>query len=197
MKGRCLLILMLTLLLVPRSIGQESDSDHVKKWYSPDYVKVQFAGNIGLFSAGVGYNVFKDFMATELLYGYVPESVSEAEKIHVFTLKNTIPVYSRTWDEIQASLITGFTFTYETGNNSELKFPDRFPDGYYFTNAFHVTLFGGVNVHRKFEQSRRFRGVDFYIEWGAVETYLWYAITSKEVNLKDAFSTALGINLYL
>ena len=197
MKGRYLLALIFAFLVVHGTIGQESNADRVKKGYSPDYVKVQFAGNIGLLSAGVGYNVFNDFMATELLYGYVPESVSEAEKIHVLTLKNTIPVYSKTWDEIRASLITGFTFTYETGNNSELKFPDRFPDGYYFTNAFHVTLFGGVNVHKKFEKSRKFKGIDFYIEWGAVETYLWYAITSKEVKLKDAFSTALGINLHL
>lgn len=189
--------MLLSCLIAFTTFGQESDTLKTKKWYVPDYVKVQYAGNIGLFSVGAGYDLFSDLVSTELLYGYVPESVSEAKEIHTITLKNTFPLYTKHWDAFSASAISGFTFSYETGNNSQLKYPDKYPEGYYFTNAFHMTFFGGINLHKEIEASKMLTGIDFYIEFGTLETYLFYKVTSNEVGLDDVFSTAIGINLHL
>jgi hypothetical protein len=171
--------------------------ENQKHWSVPDYVKTQFAGNIGLISVGIGYEIFDSIWLSELLYGFVPASVSEAKPIHLITLKNTFPVLTRDIGKnLTISLITGFTTTLETGNNSFLKVPDVFPDGYYITNAIHFTLFTGVSFHKEFINSTIFKGAGFYLEVGTVDTYLWYVITSEEVSISDVFSTSIGINFY-
>lgn len=54
--------------------------ENQKHWSVPDYVKTQFAGNIGLISVGAGYQLFNKVVYTELLYGFVPKAVSKQMK---------------------------------------------------------------------------------------------------------------------
>lgn len=168
----------------------------VKEWYIPDYVKVQFAGNIGLFSVGFGYQFLNNHLSSEILYGYVPASISKAEVIHTITLKNTFSILNKEIKAITLSPIAGFTASFETGNNSFLKLPNKYPEGYYRTNAFHFTLFIGAKAHKNFVNQKIMKGVDLYFEFGSVDTYLWYAVLSKEVKINQIFSSAIGINLY-
>jgi hypothetical protein len=196
-----LFIVSIIVLLFTNSFAQEvtliEDKGKDKAWYIPDYVKTQFAGNIGLFSVGAGYEVFNNVLYSELLYGYVPESVSKAKKIHLITIKNTFPIFTKEFDNnYTVSPIAGFSASYDVGTNTFTTLPNNFPRDYYITNAIHFTLFVGAKVHKNFVNSKVFKGVDLYAELGTVETYLWYAITSKEVTFSDAFSTAIGINLY-
>jgi len=167
-----------------------------KSWYVPDYAKVQFAGNVGLISVGIGYGFLNNNLYSELLYGYVPESVSEAEVIHTITIKNTFSILNKKAKTIILSPIAGFTASYETGNNSFVKLPDIYPDDYYNTNAFHFTFFIGAKAHKDFSNNAILKGVDLYFEVGSVDTYLWYGIISKEVTINQIFSSAIGINLY-
>lgn len=181
--------------------AQDSISVKFKKkekfWLIPDYTKAQFAGNIGLASIGIGYKVIHKTLFTELLYGYVPESVSEANPVHLITLKNTFTILNKDLGKgYTFSPITGLTTTLETGNNSFLKVPDVYPDDYYITNAVHFTLFIGALLHKGFFSDQLFKGIDFYIEVGTVDTYLWYALTTKEVNFGDVFSSSIGMNFY-
>ena len=57
------------------------------------------------------------------------------------------------------SPIAGFTASFDTGNNSYLKLPDKYPEGYYATNAFHFTLFGGAKVHKDFTHQKIIKGL--------------------------------------
>ena len=200
MKSSSLFIRLIGFMFFMNSYAQDSTS--IKKkvkanaWYIPDYAKMQFAGNIGFFSVGVGYEIIHKAWYSELLYGFVPESVSEVEKIHLITIKNTFPLFTKEIGNLTLSPIAGFTTSLETGNNSFLKLPDKYPEGYYITNAVHFTLFVGVSAHKNFVNSKSFKGIDLYFELGTVETYLWYVITSKEVQMKDIFSSAIGVNIY-
>lgn len=195
MKIKNLLIFIVAFLFFRNVSAQDSALVKDKAWYIPAYRKFQFAGNIGVFSTGIGYKFFNDKLYSELLLGYVPPFISKAQKIHVITIKNTFPVYSKKLDNYILSPITGFTVSLETGNNSHLKLPSKYPEGYYFTNAFHFTFFVGGMVHKDLNLNR-VNGVDLYFELGTVERYLWYAITSKEVHMNDIFSLAIGVNLY-
>jgi hypothetical protein len=168
----------------------------VKGWYVPDYTKVQFAGNIGLVSVGFGYQFLNNHLYSELLYGYVPASISKAEVIHTITIKNTFPILNKEYKAITLSPITGFTASFETGNNSFLKLHNKYPSGYYGTNAFHLTLFIGAKAHKDFMKNSTIKGVDLYFEVGSVDTYIWYVITEKEVQINQIFSSAIGINIY-
>src|SRR5690606_15568443 len=82
----------LLLMVAPTVLwAQDDSSTHRPRWYVPHYVPAQFAGNIGLFSLGVGYSSKHDNYHLDLLYGYAPTSVAAAE-IHTITAKNIFPV---------------------------------------------------------------------------------------------------------
>ena len=198
MKIKNILSAFIILLFFTKLYAQGPHLVKDKAWYIPNYIKMQFAGNIGVVSVGAGYQLFDKVLYSELLYGYVPESVSKADKIHLITIKNTFPVFRK---EIAKNLtitpIAGFTTTIDIGTTTFTTLPSKYPDDYYVPTAFHFTLFGGVMIHKDFINSKMINGVDFYVEMGTVETYLWYGITSKEVGLSDIFSTSIGINFYL
>ena len=98
-------IIIFTILFFVNSFAQEDilikditkarEVENQSHWYVPDYVKIQFAGNIGLISVGIGYDFFDSIWLSELLYGFVPASVSEAKQIHLITFKNTFPILTR------------------------------------------------------------------------------------------------------
>ncbi|SDR86233.1 hypothetical protein SAMN05216503_1193 [Polaribacter sp. KT25b] len=197
MKIRKIFTLPILLLFFNNSFAQEAVSVKEKSWYVPDYVKAQFAGNIGLVSVGAGYQLFNRVLYTELLYGFVPKFASRADNIHLITIKNTFPIYRK---EIGKNLtitpIAGFATTLDIGTNTFTTLPSKYPDGYYVPTAVHFTLFGGALVHKDFKKPKLFKGVDFYLEFGTVETYLWYALTLKEVSVLDVFSADIGVNFY-
>lgn len=197
MKIRKIFIVPILLLFVNNFYAQEAISVKEKSWYVPDYVKTQFAGNIGLVSVGAGYQLFNKKLYSELLYGFVPEFASRADNIHLITIKNTFPIFRK---EIGKNLtiapIAGFTTTLDIGTNSFTTLPSKYPEGYYVPTAVHFTFFAGALVHKDFKEPKIFKGVDFYLEFGTVETYLWYAITSKEVSVFDVFSADVGVNFY-
>jgi hypothetical protein len=197
MKIINIILVSIILLFFNKLYSQDPNLVKDKAWYIPDYVKMQFAGNIGVVSVGAGYQLFDKVLYSELLYGYVPESVSKAAKIHLITIKNTFPIFRK---EIGNNLtimpIAGFTTTIDIGTTTFTTLPSKYPDDYYIPTAFHFTLFGGVMIHKDFINPKIINGVDFYVEMGTVETYLWYGITSKEVGLSDIFSTSFGLNFY-
>ena len=197
MRIREIFIVSIIVLFFSNSYSQETFSVKEKSWYVPDYVKAQFAGNIGLFSVGAGYQLFDEVLYSELLYGFVPKSASKADNIHLITIKNTFPIYRKKISEnLTITPIAGITTTLDIGTNSFTTLPSKYPDGYYFPTAVHFTLFGGALIHKDFKKPKIFKGVDFYIEFGTVETYLWYALTLDEVDLLDVFSADIGVNFY-
>ncbi|WP_343330157.1 hypothetical protein [Polaribacter staleyi] len=197
MKIKNILVIAITLLLFSNIYAQEESIVKEKSWYVPDYVKAQFAGNIGLFSVGAGYQLFDKVLYTELLYGFVPKSASKADDIHLITIKNTFPLFrKKIGDNLTLTPIAGIATTLDIGTTSFTTLPKKYPEGYYVPTAIHFTLFGGVMLHKDFKKSKLFKGVDFYAELGTVETYLWYALATKEVDLVDVFSTSIGVNFY-
>ena len=168
-----------------------ADSVMVRKYRTlPRVYTLQYAGNLGLVSGGLGYSLFKDKVRLGLFYGYVPK-VFSTKAIHTLALKGTLNVFKSRAG--QDKLYIGTTLNMERGNNSFLKLPDKYPKGYYQTNAFHFTVFTGVKsffaVH-----DRKLKGVEPYIECGTVDTYLYYCLSEK-LSLFKILSLSAGLNL--
>ena len=189
-------IVLFASLFFLTSFANEPTLQTAEKWYLPDFVKVQFAGNVGFFSVGFGYSVLRHRLYTELLYGYVPASISKAKDIHTITQKNTFHFFDVSFHGITVSPLIGFTYIFETGNSSFVTLPDKYPENYYRTNAFHFTFYTGARISMKL-RGQMIKRVDLYCEAGTVDTYLGYALMSKEVRLHQITSLALGINLFL
>lgn len=188
--------ILLSLVISPVFANDTLPKSKLHK-FIPHYFKTQFAGNIGLISIGAGYRLAHDHLLTEALYGYVPASVSQGNRIHTITIKNTYAILKPKAKKHHITPLVGLTASVETGNNSFVRLPEQFPENYYSTNAFHFTGFVGAKHHIKLNSSKVFKAIEYYYEIGSVDTHLWYKILSPEVKWRQVGSSALGVNFYL
>ena len=176
-----------------------SDSTSSKKWYFPHYVPLQFAGNIGLVSTGIGYTSNRENYELNILYGYVPASVAQTY-IHTVAVKNIFPLSRYLLRNNQTFVpYFGLGLTLEVGGISFFKMPSHYPKSYYdFPKNLHVTGFGGVKIQHFFRDDVKFiRGIEFYAEAGTMDIYVWYKAISDEIKFNEIFSLAFGINFLL
>lgn len=177
------------------AIAQESEFSVNKKWFVPDYARLQFAGNIGFMSAGVGYELFHKKIATEFIYGYVPEEYAHTT-IHTITFKTLAPIIRKQWLNLIWKPYMGFAFSYETGHNSFVSLPDYFPEGYYASNAFHLSILAGLEIRKDFVETKFISGIGAYAEAVTVDSFFWYKVNSRQVKVYQVVSLALGVNIY-
>lgn len=201
MKRFYLACLCFFLLIDPVQVAVASDVDSLrsKKWYVPHYIPVQFAGNIGFLSAGAGYTSNHENYQLSLLYGYVPAALALTD-IHIVTAKNIFPL-TRYSLKSNRTLIPylGLGLTVEVSGNSFFTMPSHFPEGYYdFPKNLHVIAYGGTRIQHLFQDNfALLRGVEFYVEAGTVDVYVWYKTMSRQIRFNQIFSLALGVNLLL
>jgi hypothetical protein len=163
--------------------------------FCPKTAQLQHAGNIGLFSAGTGYDVLDKRLRLLLIYGYVPESITFADPIHLLTFKTTLRVYDfDISNRLGVSPYVGGTATFEPGDHSVLSLPDYFPEDYYGTTAFHFTMLGGLRLNL----STNINGLNQFqpfVEAGLSDTMFGYKISNRTVPWNRIMSAALGISI--
>jgi hypothetical protein len=167
-----------------------------KKRYSPDYFKIQHAGNIGFMSIGLGYDWWCKKAQSTLLYGYVPESKGNAT-IHTFTIKNDFRLYYFTIKDnynIQPTL--GFSVSLEPGENSYMRVPDKYPEGYYGPNNFYACINLGLKSSFALNPERYFSALEVYFEINTLADYIYYNIIAQEDRSNTIASLALGVNVF-
>ena len=165
------------------------------RWYHPHFIPVQFAGNMGFLSTGIGYEARKQNYQLALVYGYVPKSLGRVT-VHSITAKNTFPLYRFFIDKNRIMIPYGaIGLNVEIGGRSFLTLPDNMPAGYYdFPKSTH--LIGAVGLKYKHIMNRRaFRAVEYFAELTSVDAYIWYKVRSDEVSMRQILSGAVGINL--
>ncbi len=167
-------------------------------WYAPDYVKVQYAGNIGFLSVGAGFMCIGDFWQMEFLYGYVPESVGGTD-IHTIAWKNTFAPYHQSIsnNSLFVSFLFGLNVNVTFGENMSLFSPDAHPINSEWPSALHLAPFIGARLHKNVELlNNRLKGYDFYMEIGTIDIYLRNAVKSKTVGISDIINVAFGIAVF-
>lgn len=175
------------------------DSTRSRRWYVPHYIPVQFAGNIGFLSVGAGYSTNHHNYHLSVLYGHVPSSLAQSD-IHTLTVKNSFPI-ARYFVRGNRSLIpyAGLGVSVEVGGNAFFSLPAHFPEGYYdFPKNLHIIAYGGAALQHRFHDNFAFlRGVEFFVEGGTIDAYLWYKTISSTIRFHQIFSLALGVNFLL
>lgn len=189
------------LLFLPGGLwGQQNKAVDQAKWYVPDFAVTQFAGSIGLLSAGTGYAIFHDRAALTLLAGYVPASRAGGSSIETITLKFT----AEPWEIVLDPRIsirpfsTGIFFCYTPGNEFSSDLPSWYPDGYYWwSEAVRVNVFIGGSVRM---QTKRIKAVDriaAYYELGTNELKLVSYVQNRGyMSLGKILHIGIGIRVY-
>ena len=123
------------------------DSSRSYSRWLPDFIPVQFAGNIGFLSTGVGYTTTRQTYQLSVLYGYVPASIGKSN-IHSLTVKNFFPLAQYGLKNSQTFIpYLGIGLSVELGGNAFFTMPDHFPESYYdFPKNLHLLAYGGARI---------------------------------------------------
>lgn len=152
------------------------------------YYKAQFAGNLGLISAGTGWEFRKIWL--DLNLGYLPKHIND---VRVFTL-SAKPAWKITEFNVKKSDVgwyLGTAVNYSMGRNIFGSMPDYYPLDYYWPNAFHVNPFTGLRM--SLNPPDRKKRTYIYAELGTVDYEIWFALKNREVNITDIFNLSFGI----
>ncbi|QNF34061.1 hypothetical protein HUW51_15510 [Adhaeribacter swui] len=194
------LVLALVLLVTgsSTSLAQKADSIVIKqKWYIPQQVSLQFAGNIGFLSAGFGYMLKDDKIDLDFLYGFTP-GFEAGTSIHSLTGKFTYARWKKrlnsrySWQPFQF----GLGISYSLGPQFYTSLPKHYPDGYYFwTTSFRLIPFISTAVSKKVSEKYAFTGiktVKSYLEAGTHDLAVLSVVTNKSLKPSDILSLAIG-----
>ena len=181
---------ILLAFLQPAWLLAQPDSLRAPRWTA----RTQFAGLQGTISGGVLWNIPDGRLQAGVLYGF-SESRDGAPEFHGLAFRvngSWFPLQRATlgdWHVSPTAVITGLL---EVGEHAHLTLPDHYPDGYYGPHALHALFAVGGRAGRM----NRGWGWAFTAETVALDTHLWYAISQRSTPFTDAWSLALGAEVY-
>jgi hypothetical protein len=166
------------------------------RWYEPQYIPIQFAGNIGLLSVGIGYTRPRDHYQLSLVYGYAPAKFAGV-RIHTVTARNIFHLYRHQMNRRQTLLpFAALGLSAELGGRSFFTQPDVMPYQYYrFPKSVHAIASAGLKLRQVTPRIKGFKRLEFFVEGSTVDAYIWYKFLSKDVRFRDILSLSAGVHL--
>ncbi len=173
-------------------------SDTSKKWYRPNHIVLQYAGDFGFLSGGVGFDFVDDKISIDFLVGYVPASIGG---IDIYTL-NLKSVYKPFHYRINKNITVvpfniGFISSHAMGSQYNKTKSGIYPDGYYWWPANNrVGPSFGQNYYYSIEKKKHKRVIEFYWDFVANDLGLYTYFDNKEAKLYHIFSFDCGLKWY-
>ena len=194
-----IVILLITAITGFETAAQDSHTSNTdRKWFYPDHMVVQFAGNIGMLSVGPGYSYLKDKVRTDILYGFVP-GFEETTSIHILTAKTSYHPFNITLFDDYAfqPLRIGTGVSYSVGQQFYTTLPKKYPDAYYWwASSLRLTPFIGASVSRKAgSDAALVKRVELYTELGTTDLDIVNKIGNKSLSYWDIINIAFGSKL--
>lgn len=172
----------------------------LKRWEKiiPNQVTIQYAGSIGLISAGIGWHYGRgNHWESEFLVGILPKYKSD-EISTTFTLKERyIPWHCqvhRRWTI--EPFTTGIFFNFIGGEDFWSRQPSRYPKNYYgFSTKVRTSIFIGQRIRFNIPRNRRLlhQAISAYYEISTCDLYLVSKLTNKDFPWKETLSLAFGL----
>lgn len=164
----------------------------------PNLGTVQYAGNIGMVSLGIGWDYGKhEAWETHVLVGCLPKYNTENFSL-TFTLKeNYIPWHVGVTDKavFHPACFTVFLNSI-FGDEFWTEEPDRYPSGYYgFSSRVRINLGVGqrldfnIPVHKRVHAEK----VSLYYELSVCDLHLISAVPNKNITLADILRLGIGL----
>ena len=190
--------------------GRESVYDrrvhYFRKYWAaliPTQVVVQNAGNMGIFSIGLGWDYGKHRQwETHVLWGYIPKYDSTRGKLTMTLKENYIPwsIYlGKGWgfEPFETGLYINTVYGHEFWRSQ----PQRYPDKYYsaLSTKFRVNVFFGQRVTKVIPNNHRMfvKSITAFYEISTCDLYIRSMFTDNDVKLKDILGLSLGLKFQL
>lgn len=172
------------------------------KFLIPDEAIVQYAGSIGYFSVGAGYEIFGNKRGNLAFhYGYVPEN--KGGELNIATVKLSYKpwvVKLKEWGTLYP-FNPGFFASYTFHKDLSLFFPSgQYPnDYYYWSEAIRPHLSFSTELELKLPKALTnvgVRALGLYIETNTNDFYLInYLQNMKTLTIDDIFQLGLGLRV--
>ena len=200
--NKIILIVLVSLVLVSSSAYsqtlQKTDSVKYKK-FLPDYVKLQFAGGIGVLSTGIGYTFFNEKLDISFFYGYIPKSFTVSD-LHSVSLQSTFKFFKmKVHNKIEILPLNVGWFAHHTfGNEYWVILPDNYPEGYYWWSpGRNAGIFLGGEIKTKlFANKTPASGTAFYARIGTRGLYLSSIWGNSTIPVKVIIELGFGVAIY-
>ena len=163
----------------------------------PQYVKMQYAGSMGLMSFGTGWAYGKKKQwETDIFLGYLPKF--DGNNGHAtITLKENyipwrVPLKDSRWmlEPFTVSLYLNKIF----GDEFWDKDPDRYPRQYYnIATNLRFNIAFGQRINLKLKPIGLSQNFSFFYEIGTNDLYVISYVSNKYLKLADVFSLSLGV----
>ncbi|MGK7392075.1 MAG: hypothetical protein ACNS60_17110 [Candidatus Cyclobacteriaceae bacterium M2_1C_046] len=184
--------IFLILLFDLAVVAQEKNS-----FFRPDHAKIQFAGNIGFLSAGVGYEIAQEKGEVDLMVGYLPESIGGVDIITA-NLKAGYYPWKINFSEnyTYEPVYGGIYLSYSFGSEYYLTLPEHYPEGYYW---WPTALRGGLYIGGRLSKDVALGEIDrlgLYYELGTYDLKLISVLQNLEYfSITDALDLAIGVRV--
>jgi len=195
------IVLLVHLFNPVNTYGQYSQKTDSAKYvrFLPDYVKLQFAGGIGLLSIGVGYSFFKEKLEVSYFYGYVPKAVS-IDDLHSVSLQVTAKFFRfKANKNIEiVPLNVGWFIHHTFGNEYWITLPSHYPDEYYWWSPGRNSgIFLGGEIKTKLLSNKTpASGTAFYARVGSRGLYLTSKFGNSAIPFRDIVEFGFGVAFY-
>lgn len=162
----------------------------------PSQLKGQFAGSMGMFSAGIGWDYGKKKQwETNFLLGFVPGNKYEDGHV-TMTLKQTYtPFRIELGNDFQFEPLTiGLYVTKIYGEYFWAKQPEKYPKGYYFwavNTRFNIFL--GQSLSIPLNSKRFSRSASVFYEVNTNDLYFISYIGNEVIKLHDIIGLSIGV----
>ena len=199
------LILISSLVCCIHTNAQETYQERINKSKSlwdgliPSHAKIQYAGGIGLVSAGLGWDYGKSNQwETDVMLGIVPSYSTQRAKV-TFTLKQNFFAWNNrrisnrfTIDPLAVGLAGNTIFDGEFWVNE----PDKYPSGYYSFSTklrFWINMGQRITLHIPKEKRYLAKSITAFYEISSCDLYLFSAFTNGYLKPTDYLRLAFGL----
>ena len=170
----------------------------------PTQFTVQNAGNMGILSAGFGWDYGKRKQwETSLLFGYIPRYQSTRGKLTMTVKENYIPWSfevrrGTSIEPLRCGLYLNAVYGHEFWKTQ----PGRYPDDYYefMSTKFRLNIFLGQQFTQEIPQEKRklfAKSITVFYEISTCDLYLRSKFIDHNVPLKDMLGLSLGLKLQI
>lgn len=167
----------------------------------PTHAKLQFAGGMGLVSAGAGWDYGRhNQWETDFLLGFLPAKYADETHITLTLRQNYIP-----WNISLSSrfayepLACGLYFNFISGERFWMRQPDKYPGTRYysFVSRMRIHLSLGQRIRWNFQSDNLFRSVSLYYEFSANDLNIISKVTNSELKLSDILFFSVGLKFHI
>ncbi|HON18843.1 MAG TPA: hypothetical protein PK990_06710 [Salinivirgaceae bacterium] len=167
----------------------------------PDFFHLQFAGDIGMISAGAGYQTSSKKTHVSFLMGFVPKTYIDFENnlvtLNIAATYQPLMLYFRDVKMAFKPLILGSGISVSLGETYQRYNTPNYPKGYYWwpTNSrIIVTVGQSISV---FQPSRTISQIDLYSQLATNDLALYSYSVNTIVKMRHIFHFSFGAKIFI